>query len=699
MALLTSLARLVSFQANWNGGTVGTAVINVANASLIASPADVNMMQTGGSGKLGEINLLSGGLMQVHSITPGSATGTSSVNFNGGTLKANTANTTFIGANNIAVNVYGGGGTIDNNGIAITIPKALLAPAGNGINSAVTFTGGSGYVGAPAVTISGGGGTGAAGYATISGGAVNGIVVTCPGTGYTSVPTVTLTGGGYSSAATATAPTPSANTSGGMVFTGSGTTTLSTANTFTGTTTVSNGTLVISGSLVGGATVAGGTLNVSGTVSGAVSVNGGSLTVAGGTVSGAVTVNPGGAIVPSTGNFSSLVTLSAGNSAVNLQDGSATTTAFANGLTLNNGNVLDFDLGSSSDQISVPGTFTHNGTTTINLAVIGGFSATTYTLITDAANDITSTNGFVVGTVPSGFSAVLGNSGGALTVTLTQNAPNVAYWKGGLDNAWNTVSGGNANWTTDAAGTVNTVVPPGEPTAVTFAATGAGNFSTVLGANFTINNLTLSTANNVTIAGAANSLTIVAGLTNASTALNNVISVSNLVLSTTETVENDSASPLAISSLISGSSGLNTAGAGVIVLTSTNNSYTGGTSIGAGTLQVGDKVTSNGAITGPVTNNGELFIANPAAQTFSSAVTGTGVLGKTGAGVLDLPNANTYTGGTVVSNGTLQIENNSALGTATETMTTSPVTNNGIINLNWDFPFGLSSTTGVDSFL
>ena len=429
-----------------------------------------------------------------------------------------------------------------------------------------------------------------------------------------------------------------------------------------------------------------GTLTLGGicAYNGSTTVNGGILKVTG-TVPTATTVNPGGAIGPSTGTFSALVTLASGNSAINLLDNAITTTAFQNGLTLNNGNQLSFDLNSSTaDQISVSGgSFLHSGTVTINLNAITSFtSGTTYTLITDAANDITTTSGFVVGTTPSGYAGVLGNSGGALTVTITQNAPNVAYWKGGLDNNWNTVSGGNANWTTDAAGTVNTVVPPGAPSSVIFAATGAGNFSTVLGANFTINNLTLSTANNVTIAGAANSLTLAAGLTNASTALNNLISVSNLVLGAAETVENDSASPLAISSLISGSSGLNTAGAGVIILTSTNNNYSGGTTIGAGTLQVGDKVTSNGAITGPVTNNGELLIANPAAQTLASAISGTGVLGKTGAGVLDLPNANTYTGGTVVSNGTLQIENNSALGTASENMTTSPVTNNGIINLN-----------------
>ena len=199
-----------------------------------------------------------------------------------------------------------------------------------------------------------------------------------------------------------------------------------------------------------------------------------------------------------------------------------------------------------------------------------------------------------------------------------------------------------------------------------------------------INDLTLSAANNVTIAGPTNSLTLVAGLVNASTALNNLISVSNLVLSASQTFENDSANPLTVSSLISGSSALTIAGAGTVVLTSTNNNYNGGTTISTGTLQLGDGTASNGAVSGTVTDNSVLVFANPTAQTFSGAIAGAGVLGKTGAGVLDLPNANTYTGGTVVSNGTLQIDNNSALGTAAEFMSTSTitVTNSGILNLN-----------------
>ena len=233
------------FLMNWNNNAGESAVINVANANfnaLNATAGILNMMSAGSAGELGVVNLLSSGFMQVQGITAGNTTGTSHFNFNGGTLKASTANATFLNSFTLA-NVYSGGGTIDNNGIAITIPEALSAPAGSGINSAVTFTGGSGYVGAPAVTFSGGGGTGATAYATISGGAVTGIVITSPGINYASAPTITLTGGGYATAATATAPTPTANTSGGMTFQGSGTTTLSGANTYSGGTTVSAGVL------------------------------------------------------------------------------------------------------------------------------------------------------------------------------------------------------------------------------------------------------------------------------------------------------------------------------------------------------------------------------------------------------------------------------------------------------------------------
>ena len=45
-------------------------------------------------------------------------------------------------------NVFGGGGTIDNNGKAITIGQAFLTPTGNGVGT-VAVSGGTGYVAPP----------------------------------------------------------------------------------------------------------------------------------------------------------------------------------------------------------------------------------------------------------------------------------------------------------------------------------------------------------------------------------------------------------------------------------------------------------------------------------------------------------------------------------------------------------------------
>jgi autotransporter-associated beta strand protein len=285
--------------------------------------------------------------------------------------------------------------------------------------------------------------------------------------------------------------------------------------------------------------------------------------------------------------------------------------------------------------------------------------------------------------VATNYSSSVTGAVATLTV-LAPVAPSTAYWKGNLGNNWSTISGGFANWTSDAGGATPTSLPPGSPSTVVFAATGAANFNTVLGANFEINNLTLSTANNVTIGGATNSLSIISGLTNASTALNNTINVSNVILAARQTWENDSANALTVSSLINdaGGSALTTAGAGTIVLTSTNNSYSGGTTISAGMLQLGDGTVNNGSVVGAVVNNGELLVANPLALTLSGAISGTGILGKSGAGMLTLPNANTYTGGTIISNGTVQANNYNAFGATTEFMTTGTITNNGALNLN-----------------
>ncbi|WP_218824102.1 autotransporter-associated beta strand repeat-containing protein, partial [Achromobacter xylosoxidans] len=106
---------------------------------------------------------------------------------------------------------------------------------------------------------------------------------------------------------------------------------------------------------------------------------------------------------------------------------------------------------------------------------------------------------------------------------------------------------------------------------------------------------------------------------------------------------------------ISGSGAVNQIGTGTTVLTG-NNSYTGGTTIAAGTLQLGNGGTT-GAIVGDVTNNGALAFNRSDVHTFPGLISGSGVVNQIGIGTTILTADNTYTGGTTISAGTLQLGN------------------------------------------
>jgi autotransporter-associated beta strand protein len=94
------------------------------------------------------------------------------------------------------------------------------------------------------------------------------------------------------------------------------------------------------------------------------------------------------------------------------------------------------------------------------------------------------------------------------------------------------------------------------------------------------------------------------------------------------------------------------AGAGTLVLTGVN-SYTGGTSVNAGTLQIGDG-TSAGSVAGDISNGAAVAFNTPAAgQTFGGVISGGGSVIKAGPGTLTLTGQHTFTGGTVVQAGTL----------------------------------------------
>jgi autotransporter-associated beta strand protein len=114
------------------------------------------------------------------------------------------------------------------------------------------------------------------------------------------------------------------------------------------------------------------------------------------------------------------------------------------------------------------------------------------------------------------------------------------------------------------------------------------------------------------------------------------------------------------SGTISGQGMLVKIGTGTLTLTASN-SYSGGTTISGGALQLGDGASTNGYVTGNIANNASLVFANPSAQTFLGVVSGTGSLTKNAAGRLTLAAANTYSGVTLVSAGTLVLGNSAAL--------------------------------------
>jgi len=91
------------------------------------------------------------------------------------------------------------------------------------------------------------------------------------------------------------------------------------------------------------------------------------------------------------------------------------------------------------------------------------------------------------------------------------------------------------------------------------------------------------------------------------------------------------------------------------------NTYTGGTTITSGTLQLGDGTTNNGSVMGNILNNSALAFANPLAQTYGGSISGSGTLTKSGAGTLSLSGASSYSGGTSVSGGKLIVTSTGSL--------------------------------------
>lgn len=126
-----------------------------------------------------------------------------------------------------------------------------------------------------------------------------------------------------------------------------------------------------------------------------------------------------------------------------------------------------------------------------------------------------------------------------------------------------------------------------------------------------------------------------------------------------------------------GTVALTKAGAGTLTLTGVN-TYTGTTTISGGTLLIADGSIANSA---NIANTATLeYALNNNARTYANVISGTaGALVKSGTNTLTLTGANTYTGTTTISAGTLQLGNG---GTTGSLATTSAITNNATLAFN-----------------
>ncbi|MBW5814647.1 autotransporter-associated beta strand repeat-containing protein, partial [Yersinia kristensenii] len=127
--------------------------------------------------------------------------------------------------------------------------------------------------------------------------------------------------------------------------------------------------------------------------------------------------------------------------------------------------------------------------------------------------------------------------------------------------------------------------------------------------------------------------------------------------------------------VISGSGSLNQAGNDVLTLTG-DNTFTGATTISAGTLQIGNGGTT-GSVAGDIINNSALSFNRSDALTYGGVISGSGSLVKAGNDVLTLTGNNTFTGDTTISAGTLQIGNGGTTGAIA-----GNIINNSVLSFN-----------------
>ena len=134
---------------------------------------------------------------------------------------------------------------------------------------------------------------------------------------------------------------------------------------------------------------------------------------------------------------------------------------------------------------------------------------------------------------------------------------------------------------------------------------------------------------------------------------------SNTAFSVTSasSIQSPTSGSATLSGVFSGVGGLTFIGTGSTAMSGAN-TYSGGTTVSGGTLQG-----NTASLQGTIVNNSQVVFDQATDGTYSGVMSGTGGLTKENAGTLILTGANTYSGGTTVSGGTLQGNTASLQGT------------------------------------
>jgi len=659
----------------------GTGTLTLSRANSYSGSTTINA----GTLALGASNVLANG---------------SSVVVNGGTLNIGTQSDTVAGVQLLSGAITGTTGTLTST-LAYDLQSGTVSARLGGtadLNKTtagtVTLSGANTYTGATNINA----GTLALGAAnriadmsavTVASGATFNLanfaetVGSLAGTGNVTLGTATLTAGGNNTSTTFSGV---ASGTGGLTKAGTGALTLSGANTYTGTTTISAGTLTAAGgsaiadtSQVTLANTAGATLNLAnsetiGNLSGGgatggnvtlgantLTLNEAGVTTYSGVVSGSGGLTKTGAGTLTLGGintYTGATGINAGTLALN-----ATGTISASSGVVNTGN---FSIAAAKTIDSMTGT----GTTALG--------ANTLT-IGDASNTSSSYTGVINGTgglVKAGTGILTLGGANTYTGTTTINAGTLRY---GANNAI-------------ASGAV--VVNNGGTYDL-------NNFSDTIGA-LTVNSGTTGG----TVTTGTGTLTLGGNVTSSGGAANATIS-GNLALggATRTFTTTNAADGLEISAAVSGAVGLTKAGAGTLTL-SGNNSYSGTTTINAGTLTAAGgsaiadtsqvtlantagatlnlansetigNLSGGGATGGNVTLGANTLTVNEAGTTtYGGIISGTGGLTKAGAGTMTLSGANTYTGATNISVGTLTLGNNERIADSSAVIVASGATFN-----------------------